>query len=330
MGTARAQDATWTGAASNNWTTAGNWSAGVPSGTATFTNNGAPTSVSIADTVSINTLEFTAAAPAYSFTIGNAATFTITGGTSNASAFTPAFTVNTGATLAVGDGATAEIGSLSGGGTVNHRACRHSTLLAITGSTSTTFSGSFAGAGSLELDNGAALTLTGASNGGNIGTIGGNLTLCNCDTGGLTISGGSLTVARRRLRRRRMVEGGTLAVVNGGTLQIGSSSTPAGLLVASNMVISGPGSSVTVTGGPTSIGIFAQTASLAISNGGVLNSQSGAEIDAIRLRPEPWSAERDRDGPRLDLERRRPRWPDGRRRLERPAPGRSRSPTAAR
>ncbi len=43
----------------------------------------------------------------------------------------------------------------------------------IVGSTSTTFSGSFAGAGSLELDNGAALTLTGASNGGNIGTIGG-------------------------------------------------------------------------------------------------------------------------------------------------------------
>src|SRR5712675_1001439 len=115
MGTARAQDATWTGAASNNWTTAVNWSAGVPSGTATFTNNGAPTSVSIADTVSINTLEFTSAAPAYSFTIGNAATFTITAGTSNASGFTPAFTVNTGATLALGDGAPAEIGSLSGG-----------------------------------------------------------------------------------------------------------------------------------------------------------------------------------------------------------------------
>ena len=112
MGTAHAQDATWTGAASNNWTTAGNWSAGVPSGTATFTNNGAPMSVSIADTVSINTLEFTAAAPAYSFTIGNAATFTITGGTSNASDFTPAFSVNAGATLAVGDGAFTEIGSL--------------------------------------------------------------------------------------------------------------------------------------------------------------------------------------------------------------------------
>jgi outer membrane autotransporter protein len=284
MGTARAQDATWTGTASNNWTTAGNWSAGVPSGTATFTNNGAPTSVSIADTVSINTLEFTAAAPAYSFTIGNAATFTIAAGTSNASAFTPAFTVNTGATLAVGDGGTTEIGSLSGGGTVNIGPADTSALLSITGSSSTTFSGSFAGGGSLELDNGATLTLTGASNGGNIGTIGGSLTLCNCESGGLTISGGSLTVAGSGFGGVQ-VEGGTLSVINGGTLRVGTSGSPAALLVAGGMLISGPGSSVTVTGGPTGIGIFEQTASLVISNGGVLNSQIGAEIDAFSFDP---------------------------------------------
>ena len=284
MGTARAQDATWTGAASSNWTTAGNWSAGVPSGTASFTNNGAPTSVSIADTVSINTLEFTAAAPAYSFTIGNAATFTIAAGTSNASAFTPAFTVNAGATLAVGDGGTTEIGSLSGGGTVNIGPADTSALLSITGSSSTTFSGSFAGGGSLELDNGAALTLTGASNGGNIGTIGGSLTLCNCESGGLTISGGSLTVAGSGFGGVQVL-GGTLSVINGGTLRVGTSGSPAALLVAGGMLISGPGSSVTVTGGPTGIGIFEQTASLVINNGGVLNSQIGAEIDAFVVDP---------------------------------------------
>ncbi len=51
------------------------------------------------------------------------------------------------------------------------------------------------------------------------------------------------------------------------------------------MLISGPGSSVTVTGGPTGVGIFEQTASLVISNGGVLNSQIGAEIDAFPLDP---------------------------------------------
>ena len=51
------------------------------------------------------------------------------------------------------------------------------------------------------------------------------------------------------------------------------------------MHISGPGSSVTVTGGPTGVGIFGQTASLVINNGGVLNSQPGAEIDALPFDP---------------------------------------------
>lgn len=152
----------------------------------------------------------------------------------------------------------------------------NSTTLFIAGSTSTTFSGSFAGVGSLEIDNGAALTLTGASNGGNIGTIGGDLELCNCDTGGLTISGGSLTV--NSLSMGVAVFGGTLAVINGGTLQIGPGGQP-DLLVAGNMIVSGAGSAVTVAGF-TGIGVFGPGV-LTISNGGVLNSQGGAEIDAF-------------------------------------------------
>ena len=118
--TAYAQDGTWQGPG-NQWTTGTNWSSSptVPTGVATFTNNGAPTAVAISGTTSIDTLNFTAAAPAYSFTVSNAATFTITSGTSNASAFNPAFSVNAGATLALGDGAAAEIGSLAGGGAVS-------------------------------------------------------------------------------------------------------------------------------------------------------------------------------------------------------------------
>ena len=260
-----------------------------PSGTATFTNNGAPTSVTISNTTSINTLNFTTAAPAYSFAIGNAATFTINGtggnGTTNDFAFNPAFNVNAGATLALADGVSAQIGALAGGGSVILGPTDPSTILFIASGTSTTFSGSFSGAGSLELDTtGTTLTLTGASNGGNIGTIGGDLDLCSCFNGGLTISGGSLTVAGGGLGGVQ-VEGGTLSVINGGRLQIGSLSTPAALLVASNMLISGAGSSVTVTGGPTGVGIFGQTASLVISNGGVLNSQAGAEIDALPFDP---------------------------------------------
>ena len=70
------------------------------------------------------------------------------------------------------------------------------------------------------------------------------------------------------------VDGGTLSVVNGGRLQDNLD-----LLVSSTMVVSGPGSSVTVAGF-TGFGIFAP-ATITISNGGTLNSQIGAEIDGF-------------------------------------------------
>ncbi len=191
-----------------------------------------------------------------------------------------ALAVNLGATLAVTDGVAAQIGSLadgvSGGGGVQIGASDPTTLLTIAGNSSTTFSGTFSGPGSLELDSGS-LTLTGASNGGNIGTIGGDLSLCNCDDGGLTISGGSLVV--NGFAMGVTVTGGTLAVINGGTLQVGNPPATHDLLVASNMILSGAGSTVTVSGF-TGVGIFGP-GSLTISNGGVLNSQGGAEIDTF-------------------------------------------------
>jgi autotransporter-associated beta strand protein/T5SS/PEP-CTERM-associated repeat protein len=192
-----------------------------------------------------------------------------------------ALAVNLGATLTIGNGVNAQIGSLadgiSGGGGVVIGASDPSTVLNIAGNSSTTFSGTFSGAGSLEIDDGVALTLTGASNGGNIGTIGGDLSLCNCDSGGLTISGGSLIV--NGFSMGVTVTGGTLAVINGGTLQVGNPPATHDLLVASNMIVSGAGSTVTVSGF-TGVGIFGP-GSLTISNGGVLNSQSGAEIDGL-------------------------------------------------
>jgi len=268
---AQATDGTWIGngaPVSNEWFQGNNWNSTptpntVPDITATFTNNGAPTSVTISNSTSINTIDFTAGAPTYSFTVQNGATFTITGGTSNSSSFAPAFTVNAGSALTVGNGAFVEIGSLAGGGTVTTGSF---SLLSIVGNSSSTFSGAFAGAGSLELDDMASLTLTGASNGGNIGTIGRDLTLCGtCASPVLSISGGSLTVGGSTI-----VEGGTLTVTNGGTL------TTTNFGVAGSAVITGAGSSVTVTG-ETIIGNFAP-ASVIISNGGVLNSQGSADI----------------------------------------------------
>src|SRR5262249_19710921 len=269
---AQATDGTWIGngaPVSNEWTQGNNWKSTptpntVPDITATFTNNGAPTSVTISNSTSINTIEFTAGAPTYSFTVQNGATFTITGGIINNPSFEPAFTVSAGAALTVGNGAFVEIGSLAGGGTVT--ISDSFSLLSIVGNGATTFSGKFSGAGSIELDNAASLTLTGASNGGNIGSIGRDLTLCGtCASPALTISGGSLTVGGSTI-----VEGGTLTVTNGGSL------TTTNFGVAGSAVITGAGSSVAVTG-ETIIGNFAP-ASVTISNGGVLNSQGSADI----------------------------------------------------
>jgi outer membrane autotransporter protein len=92
---AHAVDGTWQGGG-NQWTNGANWSSNpdVPDGTATFTNNGAPPSVTISSTASIGTIQFTAGAPAYSFAV-NMALFEINGsGIVNNSAFTPSFTNN--------------------------------------------------------------------------------------------------------------------------------------------------------------------------------------------------------------------------------------------
>src|SRR5215469_14344450 len=266
---AQAVDGTWTGPGAE-WTVGTNWTSippnTVPDNTATFTNNSAPKSVTISSSTSINTIEFTATAPAYSFTVQNGATFTITGGIINNPSLEPAFTVNAGSALRVGDGAFVEIGSLAGGGRVTIGPSSPFSLLSIVGNGATTFSGTFSGAGSIELDNADSLTLTGASFGGNIGSIGGDLTLCGtCASPALTISGGSLTVGGSTI-----VDGGTLTVTNGGTL------TTTNFGVAGSAVITGAGSSVTVTG-QTIIGNFAP-ASVIVSNGGVLNSQGSADI----------------------------------------------------
>jgi len=97
---AHAVDGIWTGGGApvpNEWTQDNNWSlATVPDNTATFTNNGAPTSVTVSDDASINTIQFTAGAPAFNFiTSGTGITFDINGaGIGNNSAFAPSFTNN--------------------------------------------------------------------------------------------------------------------------------------------------------------------------------------------------------------------------------------------
>jgi hypothetical protein len=93
---AHPQDATWIGA-TTDWNTDTNWTpAIVPLNTATFSNTGV-TNLTISSNTSINTIQFNAAAPAYSFTINPFTIFSINGaGISNSSAFAPTFTNNLG------------------------------------------------------------------------------------------------------------------------------------------------------------------------------------------------------------------------------------------
>jgi hypothetical protein len=99
-------DATWTGQTSSEFTLAANWSPnGVPTGTAIFEANGAPTAITVSAQTTIGGLQFNAGAPAYSFAIqsidysntvldftgagivdnsSNAPTFTVLGGSQGA------------------------------------------------------------------------------------------------------------------------------------------------------------------------------------------------------------------------------------------------------
>jgi autotransporter-associated beta strand protein len=94
---AHAIDGTWQGPGTD-WTTGTNWSSNptVPDNIATFTNNGAPTSVTFAagSSTAINTILFTAGAPAYFFTLPPSGSFSITGaGIVNMSSNAPSFSL---------------------------------------------------------------------------------------------------------------------------------------------------------------------------------------------------------------------------------------------
>jgi T5SS/PEP-CTERM-associated repeat protein len=346
---AHTQDATWIGA-TTDWNTTTNWTpAIVPINTATFSNTGV-TNLAISSGTSINTIQFNAAAPAYSFTINPFTIFSINGaGISNSSAFAPTFTNDAGlmffnsgtaANAAVtNNGGISFLGSSSAGNSTiinsgsgsliafSDTSTAGNATITTNGGAQTLFSsssdggnarfitnaggivnfsgssgplgdgnisaGSIEGAGTYQLGtnrlivgsndlsttvsgsiqdggSGGSFTKTGAGTLTLTGTlnIGGDLSLCNCQTGGLIINGGSATVGSFV-----EVDGGTLTVTNGGTLQT------VDILAAAKIIVNGAGSTVTATG-VTAVGFFAP-GSITIANGAVFNSQGGAEIDTL-------------------------------------------------
>ncbi len=90
---ATAQNATWAGPGAE-WTTDANWlPTTAPTGVATFTNNGAPTSVTISNSTSIGQIVFSTGAPMFEFNIEPTTAFLLNGtGITNNSQFEPVFT----------------------------------------------------------------------------------------------------------------------------------------------------------------------------------------------------------------------------------------------
>lgn len=177
---ASATDGTWAGPGSE-WTTSTNWSSNptVPDNTATFTNNSAPTSLTISNSpfvTTINEMLFTATAPAYSYAVNS--TFHITGtGIVNNSAFAPTFSINgssirfestsTAANAIINNNNTGilafDFNSTAGSATINNL--------------STIFFSSFATAGNATINQGPAGTLNFFDL-----TTGGNATITNGGT----------------------------------------------------------------------------------------------------------------------------------------------------
>ena len=82
---ARAQDSTWSSApGSNLYSTASNWSAGVPSGTAIFDATGTP-NITVDGGQTVGAFQFTSNASTYNFTMTGGLTFNGTGIQNNSS-----------------------------------------------------------------------------------------------------------------------------------------------------------------------------------------------------------------------------------------------------
>ena len=182
--------------------------------------------------------------------------------------------VNSGGTLAIGNGIAARISSLAGDGAVVIGSSTTSLRIGGTsGNPSTTFSGPITGAGSLRLSRGS-LTLTGAS------SIGGDLTVDAGTTLTTSGAGASFEVGGLPSGKRGVDVTGTLNVLNGATF-----TATQNLFVSGRMTVNGASATVNEVTWVGAIPAFSPAASLRIENGGTLNSVGDAFITNIFSRP---------------------------------------------
>jgi fibronectin-binding autotransporter adhesin len=222
---------TWNGSASDNqWTTAGNWSAGVPTSSDAVTIGTATATVSLAnnDTGSFGTLTLSNSGD--SLTVDNNAILEASGNISNAGTITMSAAGNT-TQLYLENSLT-----LSGSGTVNLN----------------TINGSYTG-----LVNGVAgSTLTTSSNITGAGTVGnGALNLVNSGTINGNISGQSLLVNPDTCSTCTSTNSGTIEATGGGSLELRAGTwtqTGAGKITAAASSTVNLTTGVSITGGTLS------------------------------------------------------------------------------
>lgn len=218
---AHAIDGTWTGASSTEWTDGTNWSSSpdVPGGTATFTNNGAPTNVDSNGQVNVGSVVFTAApanAPAYTITTNDF--FTVNGaGVSNNSTNTQTFNVNAGMVFSNNSSANTGTGAVTynvnGGGSLSF------TGNSTAGNANTNIVSTF---GDIEFYNnstaGSATIATGLVMNFNDSSSAGNSTITNTGTLGFNTT----------------ATAGTANITNNGTLAFTGSSTAGSSTITTN------------------------------------------------------------------------------------------------
>src|SRR6516162_4475050 len=203
---AHAVDGTWTGPAAE-WTDGTNWSStpDVPDNAATFTNNGAPTSVTISGDASINTIQFTAGAPAFNFTTsGTGITFDVNGtGIVNNSAFAPSFTNNDNLNFNNASSAGNAAITINNGGVLsfnNNSTAANATITTNSGGLTQFNDNSNGGNATIVNNNGGMISFNSNSTGGNaqfITTVGGIVDFSNTagPAGDGNISAGSIAGA---------------------------------------------------------------------------------------------------------------------------------------
>src|SRR5215831_13284827 len=300
QGAAHATDGTWTGVTNAEWTLGTNWTSNplVPDNTATF-DTSTRTSVTISSSTSINTIQFTAAAPAYSFTINPFLIFSINGaGIANASAFAPSFT-NDNALMFFNSGTAANAAITNNGGIsfLGSSSAGSSTIINSGSGSLIAFSDtSTAGNATITTNGGAQTLFSGNSNGGNArfitnaggivnfsGTSGplsnGRITAGSIEGAGTySIGSNELTVGSNDLSTTLSGSiqdggaGGSLVKEGSGTLTLTGSSNIGGDLTLSLCGCATGG--VTISGGSFTAGSFVEVdvGTLAVTNGGTLQT----------------------------------------------------------